>query len=76
MSQAQLTAHIDTLVDTFARLVASAKAGDTLEADRAGLDTLSQKLLLACSNLLDLTAELKHAATLAAAFQLQEPPAS
>lgn len=71
MSQAQLAAHIDTLVDAFARLVASARAGDTLEADRAGLDTLSAKLLLACSSLLDLTAELKHATALAAAYQLQ-----
>lgn len=71
MSQAELTAHIDTLVDTFVRLVASARAGDTAEADRAGLDTLSAKLLAACSQLLDLTAELKHAAALAAAFKLQ-----
>ena len=71
MSQAQLAAHIDTLVDTFVRLVASARASDTAEADRAGLDTLSAKLLAACSQLLDLTAELKHAAALAAAFRLQ-----
>lgn len=71
MSQAELTAHIDTLVDTFVRLVASARASDTAEADRAGLDTLSAKLLAACSQLLDLTAELKHAAALAAAFKLQ-----
>ncbi len=71
MSQAQLAASIDTIVDTFARLVASARAGDTSEADRPVLDTLSQKLLVACSSLLDLTAELKHAAALASAFQLQ-----
>lgn len=71
MSHAQLAANIDTIVDTFARLVTTARAGDTPESDRAGLDTLSQKLLLACFSLLDLTAELKHAATLAGSFQLQ-----
>ncbi len=43
----------------------------TCTQDRTGLDTLSQKLLLACSLLLDLTAELKHAAALAGGFQLQ-----